>query len=172
VNIYAIEAISRLRTSNPDVLLLVAGRPLDSRGEHYLEQLKTQVRELGLENNVRFDSKHIPEDSVPYYFSAASILLVPYTESVGASGPIHNYAGYGIPIVAADVGYHMKETLKGMLTLFKNGNPSDLAEKLVDLLTDEALRKDIGSKQCMYIENKSWDRAAKLTIQYYEEIIS
>jgi len=168
----AIEAINRVRTSKPEVLLLVAGRPLDSRGVIYLKQLKSQVEGLGLENHVRFDSKHIPESSVPYYFSAASILLVPYTESVGASGPIHNFAGYGVPIIAADVGYHMKETLEGLLTLFKNGNPKDLAEKIIGLLADEVLCENIGTKQRAFAEGKSWDRAAKLTLQYYKEIIS
>jgi len=168
----AIDAINKVRATIPDVLLLIAGRPLDSRGESYLEQLRQQVAELGLEDNVRFDAKHIPDSSVPLYFSAASILLVPYTESVGASGPIHNYAGYGVPIIAADVGYHMKETLEGMLILFKNGNHTDLAEKVIGLLADEALRKEIGTNQCAHTEQKSWNRAAKLTMQYYKEITS
>ncbi len=167
----AIDAINRVRTTIPNVLLLVAGRPLDSRGEIYLEQLKLQVNELGLEKNVRFDTKHIPDSDVPIYFSAASILLVPYTESVGASGPIHNNAGYGVPIIAADVGYHMKETLKGMLTLFQNCNHLDLTKKVIELLADETLRKDIGTKQCKHTEQKSWNQAAKLTMQNYKEII-
>ncbi len=66
----------------------------------------------------------------------------------------------------------MKETLERMLILFKNGDHTDLAEKVIGLLADETLRKNIGIKQCTYTEQKSWNRAARLTMKYYKEIIS
>ncbi len=72
------------------------------------------------ESHARFDAKFIPEEMVPVYFSAALAILISYTESVGASGPIHSYAGYGVPIVAADVGYHLRESMGGHITAAEN----------------------------------------------------
>ncbi len=167
----ALEALNNVKQDFSNVLLLIAGKVQDSDSRAYLLQLKKKSKELGLEESVRFDSHYIPDDEVPLYFSAASIILVPYTESVGASGPIHNYAGYGTPIIAANVGYHMRETLGGTLTLFKNRDSADLAEKVITLLHDSKLRKELVARQCKYVANESWDVAAKRTMQNYGRII-
>ncbi|GAG90556.1 unnamed protein product, partial [marine sediment metagenome] len=167
----ALEALNKIKQEIPNVLLLIAGKVQDLESSTYLVQLKKMIQELGLEESVRFDSHYIPDDEVPLYFSAASIILVPYTESVGASGPIHNYAGYGTPIIAANVGYHMRETLGGTLTLFMNRDSADLAHKVITLLDDNELRKELVAKQCKYVANESWDVAAKRTMQNYERII-
>jgi D-inositol-3-phosphate glycosyltransferase len=167
----ALEALNKVKQRIPNVLLLIAGKVQDPDSGAYLVQLKQMSKELNLEESVRFDSHFIPDDKVSIYFSAAKILLVPYTESVGASGPIHNYAGYGTPIIAANVGYHMSETLGGALILFKNHDPVDLAEKLIALLLDNRLRKELGDKQCEYVANESWDVAAKRTMQNYSALL-
>jgi len=167
----ALEALNRIKQEIPNVLLLIAGKVQDSDSKAYLLQLKKMSKELGLEEFVRFDSHYIHDDEVSNYFSAARLILVPYTESVGASGPIHNYAGYGTPIIAANVGYHMRETLGGTLTLFKNRDSADLADKIITLLNDNELRKELGTRQSMYVANESWDVAAKRTMQNYERII-
>ncbi len=167
----ALKALNKIKQEIPNVLLLIAGKVQDSDSRAYLLQLKNKSKELGVEEFVRFDSHYILDDEIPVYFSAASLILVPYTESVGASGPIHNYAGYGTPIIAADVGYHMRETLGGTLTLFKNQDSMDLADKVITLLDDGELRKELGTRQCKYVVNESWDVAAKRTIQNYSRII-
>ncbi len=167
----ALKALNKIKQEIPNVLLLIAGKVQDSDSRAYLLQLKKMSKELGLEEFVRFDSHYIPDDEIPIYFSAASSILVPYSESVGASGPIHNYAGYGTPIIAADVGYHMRETLGGTLTLFKNQDSMDLADKVITLLDDGELRNDLVTRQCKYVVNESWDVAAKRTIQNYSRII-
>ena len=167
----ALEALIKIKQEIPNVLLLIAGKVQDLESNAYLVQLKKMSEEFGLDEFVRFDSHYIPDDKVPIYFSAASLILVPYTESVGVSSPIHDYAGYGTPIIAADVGYHMKETLGGTLTLFKNRHSSDLADKVITLLNDNKLRKELGNKQCEYVANESWAVAAKRTMQNYGRII-
>jgi glycosyltransferase involved in cell wall biosynthesis len=167
----AIDAFSRVIKSIPDAVLMIAGSPQDNAGKHYLDELRKYCKEKGLEANVRFDSRFIPEEIAHLYFSAATIILVPYTESVGASGPIHNYAGYGTPIVASDVGYHMKEALGGTLTLFRNGDAGDLSDKIALLLKDDELRMQLVDRQRTYAEKETWETAGKRTVQYYKDII-
>jgi glycosyltransferase involved in cell wall biosynthesis len=167
----AIEAMNKVKREVPNVLLLIAGKVQDSDSKAYLVQLRKMSKQFGLEEFVRFDSYYIPDDRITTYFSAANIILVPYTENVGASGPIHNYAGYGIPIIAANVGYHMREALGGTLTLFMNKDSEDLADKLIGLLNNDKLRKELGHKHCEYAEKESWDVAARRTMQNYERII-
>jgi glycosyltransferase involved in cell wall biosynthesis len=108
---------------------------------------------------------------VPVYFSAADIIVVPYTESVGASGPIHNYAGYGVPVISSDVGYHMKETLGGSITLFESGNADDLSEKIIMLLMNNLQRERLVKEQLEYAERETWALAAKRTLHHYWSIL-
>jgi glycosyltransferase involved in cell wall biosynthesis len=167
----ALDALTRVKQEISNVLLLVAGKAQDLQSKAYLADLKKMSKELDLEKYVRFDSYFIPEDKIHIYFSAASVLLVPYTENVGTSGPIHSFAGYGMPIVAADVGYHMSEALDGILTLFKDRDSDDLANKIIALLSDDRLRKELGDKQRMYAAGQTWNIAAKRTMRNYERTI-
>jgi glycosyltransferase involved in cell wall biosynthesis len=168
----ALNAMSIVKESVPSALLLIAGKPLDEEAENYLLQLKEISRKLNLQNFVRFDSEFIPDLQIPAYFGGSVIVLVPYTESVGASGPIHNYAGYGVPILASDVGYHMKESLNHSVVTFKSEDPEDLAEKLIHLLNDEGLRQELGQKISEYSKKETWSVAAVRTIGHYKKIIN
>ncbi|MFX1369499.1 MAG: glycosyltransferase [Promethearchaeota archaeon] len=163
----AIRAINQVRRKLPKVLLLIAGRPQGFDSGNYFKEIKKITADLELEDNVRFDSRFIPDYEVPDYFAASSILLVPYTESVGASGPIHNYAGYGVPILASDVGYHNRDSLGGNLFLFKPGSVSDLARKLEKILTKPEETKEVQKRQIEYTQRENWKLAGQRTIRWY-----
>lgn len=163
----AIKAMEKLRETNPDALLLIAGRPNDEAGQEYLGKLKALVYERGVQNSVQFDTRFIPEEEVALYFSAASVVLVPYTESVGASGPVHSYAAYGTPIVAANVGYHMKGALNGSLILFESENSQDLAKKVKGILSHKNLATKTGTIHQEYAKKETWRRAALRTLRNY-----
>ena len=167
----AIKAMKQIRDSLPNTIMLIAGTPQDKEGMVYLQELQEQITRLSLDDHVRFDTEFIPEERVPVYFSAASAILFPYTESVGASGPIHNYAGYGIPIVAADVGYHMRESIGGNVLLFKAGDSKSLAKRLQDILADDNLATILGQSQVSYAKKENWRNAANRTVEYYKRVL-
>ncbi|MHA2353656.1 MAG: glycosyltransferase [Candidatus Thorarchaeota archaeon] len=167
----ALKAVAQIREQFPDIVLLIAGRPQGFRGDDYLEDLHSLAKELHVTDVVRFDTRFIPEDEVPIYFSASTLLLIPYTESVGASGPIHNYAGYGVPIVASDVGFHNKESLGGSLFLFKSGDSTSLATTLTEILNTPGVLEDISRKQIEYAKREDWTLAARRTIRHYQKTL-
>jgi len=65
----------------------------------------------------------------------------------------------------------MKETLGGTLTLFRNRDFEDLADKIILLLSDPELQKELGDRQIRYATNESWDVAAKRTMRNYKRTI-
>jgi glycosyltransferase involved in cell wall biosynthesis len=164
----ALKAIVHMKDQFPDIALLIAGRPQGLRGDEYLEELHKLANDLQVTDKVHFDTRFIPEEEVPIYFSASTLLLIPYTESIGASGPIHNYAGYGVPIVASDAGFHNRESLGGNLVLFKSGNSDSLAQTLIDLLNQPDVLDDIGQKQVQYAKHENWRLAVDRTIRNYQ----
>jgi len=108
---------------------------------------------------------------VPAYFSAASAILISYTESVGASGPIHSCARYGVPIVAANVSYHLRESIGGNVLLFKTGDSKSLAKRLEEILSDDNLATRLGQSQVSYAQRETWRRAANKTVEYYKRVL-
>jgi glycosyltransferase involved in cell wall biosynthesis len=168
----ALKAMALLRENFADTLLLVAGRPQTVGGERYISDLRNLVSRLNLENSVHFDTRFIPEKEVPAYFAASTLLLVPYSESVGASGPIHVYAGYGIPIVASDAGFHNRESLGGNLILFRAGDSEHLAMKLAKVLSSPELRKKLSELQRAYAHRETWDLAVERTLRNYQKTLN
>ena len=167
----ALRAMAHLKSNFTDVLLLVAGTPQTADGQRYLDGLRDLVTRLNLEDTVRFDTRYIPKEEVPGYIAGSTLLLIPYSESVGASGPIHDYAGYGIPIVASDAGLHNKESLGGALVLFRVDDSEHLALKLTEVLSDLELRKNLSQLQRAYAQRETWDLAAKRTLQNYQRTL-
>ncbi|MGQ4871512.1 MAG: glycosyltransferase [Candidatus Thorarchaeota archaeon] len=163
----AVKAIAEVARHHPSVLLLIAGSPWGEDGEFYLLEIRELIERLGVSKWVRLDTEFIPSERVPLYFAAAALILLPYEDSVGASGPAHNYAGYGVPIVAADVGLHMREALGGSVVLFRSKDATDLSHKIVELLDDPAWQARIGQALREYATHEDWTRAAARTIAHY-----
>jgi len=168
----ALRAMEQIRELIPDAMMVIAGTPLDRDGVAYLHELHRLAKDLSLDQCVRFRTKFIPEEEVRLYFSCASVVVVPYTQSIGASGPIHNYAGYGVPIVASDAGHHAKESIGGNAVVFRHGDFADLASKVVQILTDAQLAERIREKQMAYARKETWELAAKRTLRIYQRVMS
>lgn len=164
----ALLAMSNVRKVVRDSVLLIAGAPLDRNDLQYLTELHESASSLSLNGTVRFDTKFVPENEVPTYMSAASVILLPYVESVGASGPAHNAAGYGVPIVASNAGLHMKESLGGGLILFEAGNQKDMADKLAVVLGDSNSATRIGDNLRQYARSETWVVAVRRTVTNYQ----
>ncbi|NWF95427.1 MAG: glycosyltransferase [Candidatus Thorarchaeota archaeon] len=167
----AIRAMPAVARAHPNALLLIAGSAIDMDGQKYLVQLKALVRELHLETHVRFDTLFIPEESVRAYFCGSQVLLLPYVESVGASGPMHNQAAFGVPMVASDAGLHMSESLGGNIILFRTGDSDDLASKLISALDCRTHTIELGRRIRAYALREGWDVAARRTLSNYAKTL-
>ena len=90
---YLLLALAQLRERLGAVFVVVAGEfwePLS----FYTEL----VAELGLESSVSFDDRYIPNEELPGYFSAADMLVAPYTRTTG-SAVVQVAQGFGLPVV-------------------------------------------------------------------------
>ncbi len=88
-----LDALPYIQAETGDILLVIAGEFWDEQAVY-----EQKIRALGLEKSVRIDSRYIPDEEVALYFSAADILVAPYT-SVTGSGVIQMAAGFGTPVV-------------------------------------------------------------------------
>jgi D-inositol-3-phosphate glycosyltransferase len=112
------------------------------------------------------------QDSLPYYYSAAEMVVMPSDyESFGMVAL--EAMACGTPVIASDVG--------GLSVLVKHGrtgyrvparDPKALATKITRLLTDEGLRRRIGQRATCWAETYAWPRIADRIEALYGELLS
>jgi glycosyltransferase involved in cell wall biosynthesis len=97
---HVIRAISSLRAAGIDVLLWIVGGK--GREGDYEAQLKTLVRESGLEDAVHFTGA-VPAAALAEYMAAADVFCLASSRE-GWPNVVNEALGCGTPVVASDVG--------------------------------------------------------------------
>jgi glycosyltransferase involved in cell wall biosynthesis len=134
---YLIEASERIIKEVPNVRILIKG---SSRDERYKEKLTRLMHKYNLDNNVSF-LEFSPNSEVPKFLSASDVFVLP-SLSEGLPLAMLEAMATGVPVVASKVG-----GIPDILTDGYNGlmveprNPGALAEAILRLLRDDALRK-------------------------------
>jgi len=92
-----LDALSK-STHRNEIQLVIAGECYTDE-----EQYRKRIKELGLENNVIFHNKFIPDTEVSSYFSAADLLVLPY-RSATQSGVTQIAYHFDLPMIVSNVG--------------------------------------------------------------------
>ncbi|MGC2195486.1 MAG: glycosyltransferase [Terriglobales bacterium] len=126
-----IEAFEQVANQVLPVELIVAG------GDHpktpgYVRSVAERVKDNPL---IRFVG-YVPEESIPELFQTASLAVMPYTSSAGASGVAHLACQYGLPILASDIEdfRELAEYELVSMELFTPNDVESLASHLIGLL--------------------------------------
>lgn len=159
---YAYEGLDLLVSALPSLLaqddsirvLLVGGGPQD-------ENLKQQVKSLGLEDKVVFTGR-VPHEQVQGYYDLVDVLVYPrlpmrLTELVTPLKPLEAMA-QGKIVVASDVGGH-KELIRDRENgyLFKSGDESSLASTVLEVFDKQSGWANIRINGRQYVENeRNW----------------
>jgi len=167
---YAIKALGEIVESDKNVTLIIAGIPLSGKDRLYLIKMMELVKEVDLDDHVIFDNRFIPMEEVIDYYSIADVLLLPYTEHVGFSGPLNIAISLGVPTIATSVG----EQMPGLADLIKLITPKDvraLKEALKEMLPDANLREKIRAKLISHATKYSCSKNAKRIFDTYLSIL-
>jgi D-inositol-3-phosphate glycosyltransferase len=168
-----LEAMAILRDQGffqkiPFYLAVIGGDPAEDRNQVSGEMARLQeLREkYQLADLVAFLGKKA-QDTLPYYYSAAEVVVVPsFYESFGMVA-LESMA-CGTPVIASQVG--------GLAFLVQDGEtgftvPSDdpvaLAEKLSVLLGDVELRAKMGKRSEEFARQYSWENINDRVIELY-----
>ena len=131
-----IEAMSEIIKDIPNVVFLLVGGGLQE------QNLKTQIKQLGLQDKVIMPGR-VPHADISRYYSVVDLLIYPrkpmrLTELVTPLKPLEAMA-QGRLVLASDVGGH-KELIEDGRNgwLFESGNVSELSNKIVSILGKKA----------------------------------
>jgi len=159
-------AMVNVRARIPNVLLLVAGKPLAS-----CESYEEKIIELGLTDVVRWERSYIPGSRMAAYFAASDVVALPYRAASSSAVLLNAYA-HGLPVVATKVGGFPELVERGTTGLLvEPGEPDELADALVALLSNPELARDMGQRAKAYATNgHEWPLIGQLTSEIYNSL--
>lgn len=131
----------------------------DIKYRDYIKKLEERAKKVS--KNIIFTG-FVPEEKVSLYFSAADLVVLPYTIAMSSSGPMSFAIAYNKPFFISDV---FKEIF-GSSIVFEN-KPKKLMEKIRRFFYHEEFKWEIINTIKMLKEERSWQKVARDTLKIY-----
>ena len=170
-----LEALPAIIKIIPDVLFLIIGKThpevVKEEGEKYRESLEQKVKDLYLQNHVRFINKFLALPDLLEYLQLTDIYLFTSNDPNQAVSGTFVYAmSCACPIISTPFP-HAKEVLtEDTGIIFEFGNSQQLANGVIRLLSDGSLRRNISSNTLQKIVSTAWENSAVAHAMLFEKI--
>jgi len=148
---YLIDAMPKVTQKFPDAKLVIVGEGPEK------DNLVNQIKMLSLEGNISMVGA-VQNKELPKYYNKADLFVLPSLEE-GLGVVLLEAMACGTPVVGSNIGGIMdiitdKET--GLLA--QSENPKDIADKIIELFSDEWMRQRVTENGLKLIKEKfSWD---------------
>lgn len=161
---YLLEAYARLKRERPDIRLIVVGpdggiRPACER----------YVRRHQLEDVVF--TGFVPYEELPRYYKTADVYCAPSTGHESFGIVLLEAMAAGTPIIASDIGGFadvLEDGVEGLLVPPRDAQA--LATAMDRLLSDAALREQMGRAGTVRAEPYGWEHVSARVLEYYETV--
>jgi glycosyltransferase involved in cell wall biosynthesis len=159
-----IRAFGRVHESIRDSRLILLGDGPKSK------ELKRVARDVGVRDHVLFEG-WVPFEKVPLYLSASDLFVHP-SSSEGFPNVVLEAMASGLPVVMSNV--------VGLNSVFEDNRncffvpPRDekaLEEKVLALLRDEALAREMGARNLEYSKGFDWSIFAERLEGFLEKVV-
>jgi glycosyltransferase involved in cell wall biosynthesis len=159
-----LRAFAAVRERHPDLLLALVGR----HGWLY-QSIFATLEQLGLQSDVRHVEDAADADLVPLFDGATAFAFPSLYEGFGL--PALEALARGVPSVVAETS-SLPEVVGDAALLHPPGDQEALADALLRLVEDDALRAELRRRGPERAARFSWERAARETLAVYREAIS
>ena len=159
--------------SRYEVCLAVIGGDASMSDENISQEMSRlhKIRDAyGLEDVVTFLGKR-SQDTLPYYYSAADVVVVPsHYESFGMVAL--EAMACGTPVVASQVGglaYLIQDGVTGYHV--RDQEPEELANRLIQLIDDDKTNQIMSKNAAEYATQYSWKKITRQILEVYESVL-
>jgi len=166
---FAIEAFAIACTKYPDLTLnIIGGTP-----EPFTQNLKSRIKELGIERNVFFSGKLPTHDDVLKQIQLAKYALLPLKIDF-ISGTIREAMFAGLPIVTTVT--HGTPTLnekRKSVLLSEQGDFETMADNIIQLIESPALAKELSENGLLTVHER-WNNEKDMLelVEAYKAILN
>ncbi|HXR47148.1 MAG TPA: glycosyltransferase family 4 protein [Candidatus Limnocylindrales bacterium] len=167
-----IEAFEAASKTDKNLRLVVAGRPKGS--EDYWSGLLEKINRSTARGKMILKIEFVPDAETEVYFKAAQVLVLPYTH-IYQSGVLLLGYGFGLPVIAADVGSLKEEIIEDKTGfVFKAKDPLALAKAIQTFFSSDLfknLEEHRHEIQQYANECYSWAKVAAITTKAYSNLL-
>jgi glycosyltransferase involved in cell wall biosynthesis len=136
----------------------------------YLDHLKHKLVSLNISNNVTFHGRMQHEQVVKFYQAADVFVLPSFTEAFNMD--IIEAMACQVPVVATKVGGNPEIVEDGKTGLLvESGDSRALANAILELLSNEDLRRKMGKIGRKRVESLSWDSIVTNLLRLYKDMV-
>lgn len=159
-----LSAIPAIEKQIPDIKVIIAGEG-DLTPYHSMFQACNQ-------SVFEIHNEFVPDDVVASLFQRSAIVVLPYTKMSGMSGVLNIAYAFGKPVIVSDVGGLIEAVEHGITGLLvPPGDADALANAVIQLLTNDDLRRSIEENVKRSAGDLSWTNIGKKTMDIYREVI-
>lgn len=172
-----LDALPRIIEKFPSVLFLVLGKThpsvLKNEGEQYRNMLENKVKELELENHVRFVNEYLELSTLLEYLQLTDIYLFTSKDPNQAVSGTFSYAvSCGCPVISTPIP-HAKEVLKDSEGLvFEFENSGQLSQAIISLLDNDKLRENISLNSFHKMASTAWQNSSIAHALLFKQLTS
>ncbi len=162
---YLLEAFKQVKEEIPDSRLIIVGP-----GTRLRRKYERYVARSGLKDVVFVGL--VSYDELPRYYQTADVFCAPAIGSESFGIILLEAMAMSKPIVASNIeGYAsvISHGVDGLLV--PPADKNKLAQALISLLNDEALRKEMGAKGRIKALEHSWERISQRVFDYYVRVL-
>ncbi|MEK6902942.1 MAG: glycosyltransferase family 4 protein, partial [archaeon] len=160
-----IQSFKEAKKKIPDLYLVIAGKPWN------VEMRKGIEDQLKGEKSVLLAFDYIPSSDIKYYFNSADVVMLPYHEFSGQSGPGNIALAFGKPLIVSRVG-GLPELVLDESTIVEPHDVKGLTKCIEIVFTKKGMLSKL-SKDALVLKKKySWDTITQQTLQVYRETLN
>jgi glycosyltransferase involved in cell wall biosynthesis len=163
-----VEAMALVVERVPSAHLVVTEYGADPQ---YRTELMAQIETLGLTHHVSFVGR-IPYDRMPLFYSVAEVAVgIPHSD--GLPQTLLEAMACGVPSVIGRLDRYGEIVKDGESVLFADIDPADVANAILRLLEDKALRERLAAKgRDIVVEVANFPRDVQRVEAIYQELAS
>ncbi len=174
---YGIAAIALVAKQHKDVLYFILGQTHPSikkeSGERYRNTLEEMIKELRIQDNVRFVNKYLTKSEIISYINLSDIYLTPYLNKAQAvSGTLAYAVGYGRVVVSTPYSYatEMLSDGRGLLAKFKD--PQSIAHCITYVLDNPNKKKIMEQRTRKLGVTMTWENVGAEYRRLFDDVVA
>jgi glycosyltransferase involved in cell wall biosynthesis len=159
-----ITAFKTAKKKVPELYLMIAGKPWN---KEMADDIRNQLKDIA---DVKLAFDYIASSDIKYYFNSADIVVLPYHEFSGQSGPGNIALAFGKPLIVSRVG-GLPELVMDENTIFEPHDVKGLTVRIENAFTKKGMLAKL-SKEALIMKKKySWDTITQQTLLVYKSVL-
>lgn len=152
-----------------DLTVIIAG---NSKSTAYINQIKLQLEQSSLKNQIITHIHYIQDEDIEKYFMAADCIVLPY-RNIYQSGVIFMAYNFGLPILATKVGNFENDIISGETGFLIEASDPAIIAQAIEGYFDSPLYINLTENREMIKEwsygQFSWDKIGMETYKLYQK---